>query len=323
MFTALVGKPLLAAPLEISLFSLEQAEPGRLECGPEVSTEEVELDVLLIGCGGVANGWVYAAREAKSRGRAEAVDNQAQRPENIGPYVCATRERIGRPKTSVVKEELEPAMNVTPRPERFRFFKARIGYGQTYVPDIVLSALDDAAVRRDVQRLWAPTTIDLAAEGLTSQVIVKHLDDEGQCLLGAYTDSATNDTELATLAEATGLSIPRLLDFETPITEDDVAAAPPEKRDTLEEARERGQLVCGRVGDLDLREEEYSVTFAPAVPFVTCFTGVVAHAQTIRAQIRPTRSLHFQFNFQSYKSRLLHLRCGCTCDCSPRRRHRA
>jgi hypothetical protein len=316
IFTALIGQPLRSTPIEISLFTLEQSLPGHLEQTPEIMLSDVALDVLLVGCGGVANGWVYAAREARTAGRVEAVDHQAQRPENLGPYVCATRDRIGTPKAKIVEAELGSRMHVISRPERFRFFKARLAYEQTYLPTIVLSALDNAPVRRDLQRLWAPITVDLAAEELTSQLIVKNLTDGGQCLLEAYTDPRGDDAELAALAEATGLTVERLRDFETPITEADVAAAPPEKRAALEHARRRGQLVCGRIGDVDLHEEEYALTFTPAVPFVTCFTGVLAYAQTVRARIEPLASLHFQFNFRSYRSRVLKLRCPSGCECS-------
>ena len=278
VFTALVGQPLLARPCELSLFTLEQAEPGNLDPGPQITSRDVPLDVLLIGCGGVANGWIYAAREAGSRGRAEAVDHQGQRAENIGPYVCASRSRIGTAKAKIVEDELTPQMEVIPRAERFRFYKARLGYGHTYVPDIVLSALDNAPTRRDVQRLWAQITIDLAAEELTSQVIVKQLDDDGQCLLEAFTDPTGDDAELAALAEATGLSPQRLRDFETPISTEDVAAAPPEKRQALERARAQGQLVCGGPAT-SIHEEEYSETFTPAV-LLPPVHRVVGYAQT-------------------------------------------
>jgi len=316
VFSVLIGTPLPAGPVEFSAWTLQQGEPGQLDEGPEVAFSEIDLDALLVGCGAVANGWIYAAREAGSRGRLEAVDNQAQRAENIGPYVCATRARIGDPKVRTVKQELEPWTKVIERPERFRFFRARIGYGQTYIPEVVLTALDNAPTRRDGQRLWAHTTIDLAAEELTAQVIVKKLDDDGQCLLEAYTDPGEDEAELEALAAETGLKVERLRAFETPITENDVAAAPPAKRASLERARQRGQLVCGRVGDLDLHEEEYTDQFTPAVPFVTCFTGIVAYAQTVRARLDGVESFHFQFSFRSYRSRVLHLRRRKGCECS-------
>jgi hypothetical protein len=73
-----------------------------------------------------------------------------------------------------------------------------------------------------------------------------------------------------------------------------------------EDARRRGQPICGRVGDLDLHEEEDSPDFTPAVPFVTAFTGIVAAAQTMRLLLgEPASSLHFQFSFLFYRRRTL------------------
>jgi hypothetical protein len=318
-FLALVGKPRLLHAIEISLYTLEQGAPGELAPGPDLATDPVELDVLLVGCGGVGNGWVYAVRRAPAVGRVEAVDHQALRPENLGAYVCATRPRLNRPKVQVVKEELEPAFMVVAHAERFRFFKARFGYGQSYVPDLVISALDNPQTRHDVQRLWAPLTIDLAAEELTSQVLLKQRDDDGMCLIGAHTDPVGEDAELVALAAATGLSIERLRDFESQITDEDVAAAPPDKRPALEEARRRRRPICGRVGDLDLHEEEYSNEFTPAVPVVTAFTGIVAAAQTAKAKLEPLTSLHFQFSFRSYRSRVLPIHCSEECECREQR----
>jgi hypothetical protein len=314
---ALIGKPVLANPTEISLYTLEQGTPGELNSGPELPA--VELDVLLVGCGGVANGWLYAIRRAPAAGRVEAVDHQRLRHENLGAYVCATRSRLGQPKVQVAREELGPTFTVVPRPERFRFFRARFDYGQSYVPELVISALDKAGVRHQVQRLWAPTTVDLAAEGLTSQLIIKRRDDNGMCLLEAHTEPAGADAELAELAAATGLSVERLRDFESQITEEDIAAAPVDKRSDLQEVRRRRRPICGRVGDLDLNEEEYASDFTPAVPFVTAFAGIVGAAQTLKAKLEPLSSLHFQFSFSSYRSRALKMQSAEACECAPTR----
>ncbi|MFL5961793.1 MAG: ThiF family adenylyltransferase [Gaiellaceae bacterium] len=319
-FLALVGESLLLNATEISLYTLEQGAAGQLAPGPELPTDPVELDLLLVGCGGVGNGWVYAMRRAPAVGRVEAVDHQALQPENLGAYVCATRSRLKSPKVQIAKEELDPSFSVIPRAERFRFFQARFGYGQSYVPEIVISALDNPHTRHEVQRLWAPLTIDLAAEHLTSQIILKQLSDDGMCLIEAHTDLAGEDSELAALATATGLSIERLRDFESQITDEDIAAAPPDKRPALEDARRRRRPICGRVGDLDLHEEQYSNEFAPAVPFVTAFAGIVAAAQTVKAKLEPLASLHFQFSFRSYRCRVLAIRCNGACDCREQQR---
>lgn len=47
----------------------------------------LELDALLVG-------WL------------EAVDKQPLRPENVGPYLCATRARIGMAKAAVIRDVL-------------------------------------------------------------------------------------------------------------------------------------------------------------------------------------------------------------------------
>jgi len=318
VFFALIGHPLLAVPIELSLYSLETGPLGALTQGP-VLPENLTIDALLIGCGGVANGWTYAVKRLPITGRTEAVDHQALRRENIGPYVCAGRASLNKPKTHIVRDVLAPAIEVIPRPERFRFFKARIGYGQTAVPHIVISALDNPQTRHDVQRLWPTTTIDLAAEDLSAQVIVKYLGDDGICLLNAYAEPDEDGNELAQLAAATGLAPDRIADFESQITEEDIAAAPAEKRAALQAARARGQAVCGRVGDLDLNEEEYSADFTPAVPFVTAFAGIAAAAQTARLLAGgPLTSMHFQFSFISYRSRRLDMKCDPGCACRDR-----
>ncbi len=317
VFFALIGRPLLAVPIELSLYSLESGPLGALAQGP-VLPDDLTIDALLVGCGGVANGWTYAVKRLPITGRTEAVDHQALRPENIGPYVCSGRASLNTPKTHIVRDVLAPAIEVIPRPERFRFFKARIDYGQTAVPRLVISALDNPQTRHHIQQLWPTTTIDLAAAELTAQVIVKNLCDDGICLLTAYAEPDDGD-ELTQLAAATGLAPERIADFESQITDEDIAAAPAEQRAALQAARARGQAICGRVGDLDLNEEEYSADFTPAVPFVTSFAGIAAAALTSRLLAGdPLASMHFQFSFASYRSRRLDMKCDPGCACRAR-----
>jgi molybdopterin/thiamine biosynthesis adenylyltransferase len=319
VFLAFVGRPLLAESIELSLFDLTIGVPSTLSAGPKLPA--FELDALLVGCGGVANGFAYATARAPVSGHLEAVDKESLRPENLGPYICATRERLGMAKAAVIRDVLASVLTVIPRIERFLFFRARITHGQTSVPAIVIAGLDDERVRHDVQRLWAPTTIDLAAEELTAQVIVKAIGDDGVCLLGAYRVDPEAPDELDRLAAALGLPRERVADFESEITDADVAAAPPEKRAALDAARVGGQRVCGRATALDLHEEESIPDFTPAVPFVTAFSGIVGAAQTARAVLGTGEgSLHVQFSFLSYRIRKLRMRCSSSCECQGRRR---
>ncbi|MEK6274328.1 MAG: ThiF family adenylyltransferase [Actinomycetota bacterium] len=320
VFLSLVDRPLLTRPLELSLWSLETGVPGELDPGPPLPLDDLELDSLLVGCGGVTNGFAYAVARAPLGGRLEAVDKQSLRPGNLGAYVCATRSRLGMPKAEVIRDVLAPSVSVTPRNERLHFFKARIGYGQTAVPALVIAGLDGERARHDVQRLWAPVTVDMAAEELTAQLIVKDLADDGICLIGANATNESAPSELEELAAELGLPPERVADFESEITADDVAAAPPDKRETLEAARRRGERVCGRATDLDLHEEGSSGAFTPAVPFVTGFAGIVGAAQTARQLMGAGEgSIHFQFSFLSYRVRKMRMRCKDGCECVARR----
>jgi molybdopterin/thiamine biosynthesis adenylyltransferase len=320
VFLMLIERPLLSEPLELSLLTLDSGEPGTLTPGPALPAEPLVITALLGGCGGVAHGWTYAIKRAPVTGSAEAVDHQALRRENIGPYVCSSRERLRMAKSEIVRDELAGAIDVTPRTERLRFFTARVAHGQVAIPELVISALDNAAARHGLQQFWPLAIIDIAAEEMTAQVIVKNREDDGICLLEAYTLPQAAGAELDALAEMLGLSPERVADFESQITEDDLAAAPPEKRALLEEARRRRQPICGRVKDIDLNEEEFTLDFIPAVPFVTAFAGVVAAAQTVKLLLgEAPSSLHFQFSFLSYTARTLRLRCAPSCECHTHR----
>src|SRR5207244_1664674 len=142
---------------------------------------------------------------------------------------------------------LEPAIAVTPRPDEWEFFKIRLHYGLR-VPLIVVNGLDNVETRHSVQRLWPEVLVDMAAGGLTSQVILKARQSHGVCLLRALDRPAQEVGWTERLARETGLPIERILEgLTTAITEADVAQAPEDKRAGLERAREKGQLVCGRV----------------------------------------------------------------------------
>jgi hypothetical protein len=102
----------------------------------------------------------------------------------------------------------------------------------------------------------------------------------------------------------------------TKINEQDVASAPADMRRELELARQRGQLLCGYILQKISDSEEGGTDFAPAVPFVTTFSGVVGASQTMKWLMGDkTDSLHFQYSFQSGRVRSSLMRSDIHCEC--------
>jgi hypothetical protein len=316
-FLYLVGMPLVTPPFEISLFTNEVAAAGVLPPGPELPAGPVKLQAFLVGCGAVTNAWAYTVKRLPIVGRLEAVDRQALRIENIAPYVASGREWLGEPKAEMIKALLSPAIDVTPRPEDWELFKIRLPYGIA-VPSVIVNGLDNVETRHSVQRLWPEVLIDMAAEGLTNQVIVKTRESDRICLLHALDRPAHEISWAERAARGTGLPVERILEGPTTlISEADVARAPEDKRSALERSRAAGQLICGRVTEQNLRFERPNPDFAPAVPFVTGFSGVVGAAATMRWLMgyRYGADLHFQHSFESGRARTLGMSCDPGCDC--------
>src|SRR5439155_13893456 len=77
-------------------------------------------------------------------------------------------------------------LSVFIRREWYSFFKLRIGT-EIAAPDVVISAVDKVRPRHEIQKLWAPLHIDLAATGgVQCQVIVRTNPGSGLCLIGFF-----------------------------------------------------------------------------------------------------------------------------------------
>jgi len=316
-FLALIGRPLVTPAFEVSLFTQEFGPPGTLPPGPDLPTAPAELHAFLVGCGAVTSGWAYTVKRLPIAGRLEAVDRQAFGIENIPTYVASGREWLNDSKAKMIAALLAPAITVNPRPDEWEFFKIRLQHGLP-VPPIVVNGLDNVGTRHSVQRLWPEVLIDMAAGALTSQVIVKPLRSAGICLLGALVRPPDEISWAERAARETGLRIDRILEGATTlITEADVAEAPNEKREALDNARQQGQPVCGRVTDQNLRFEGRDPNFAPAVPFVTCFSGVVGAAAMMKWLMgyREEAAFHFQQSFASGRGLRLKMVCDHDCEC--------
>lgn len=313
-FFFILGKPRTLLG-EISLFDNEVGNPGVLEPGPALPSSFLRLDAFLVGCGAVSNGWAYAIKRLPIVGKLEAIDRQSLRFENIGPYIAVGRESVGRPKAVLLKEMLAPAIDVTPRSDQWEFFKIWLKHGLA-VPPLVIAGLDNVGTRHSVQRLWPETMIDMGSQELQSQVIVKHSRGDGLCLVRALSMPPHEKPWAENLAGATGLDATVIADDPTgEITQAEIDAAPDNLKAELQTAL--GKPRCGHINRQSLELEGYDADFAPAVPFVTAFSGIVGAAETMKWLMghRYAHSLHFQKSFESGRARALQMKCEPGCEC--------
>jgi len=226
------------------------------------------------------------------------VDRQSLGIENLGPYVAASREWLRKPKAEMIASLLSAEIAAAPKNEEW--VKIRLGYG-VRVPSVIVNGLDNVETRHSVQRLWPEVLIDMAAGGLTSQVIVKPRYSDAICLLRALIRPDDELSWAARAAQETGLDVERILKGPTTaIGEEDVARAPEAKRESLRRAQREGRLLCGHVTEHNLHFEGHDANFAPAVPFVTGFSGVVGAAALMKWLMGYRGDgLHFQYSFRS------------------------
>jgi hypothetical protein len=161
--------------------------------------------------------------------------------------------------------------------------------------------------------------IDMAAQGLTCQVLAHKRGEDGRCLLGAFTKRADEVPYEDRVASRTGLRPERFVDeYTTPITDADVAAAPPEHQASLEAARQAGGLVCGYVNATAMTEAGSGSDFAAAAPFTGGLTGARAAALTIRNMMgdEVASGHQWRFSFLSARSLVGTLRCDPHCACA-------
>lgn len=313
VFLRLLGRVPSAAH-ELSAYTLTTGTIGSHVPGPELPREAAELDAFLIGCGSVMQGWAYTVRRLPIRGWARAVDPEVLGVENLGPYALAWRTDVGREKVKILADALGPTITVTPDRDFVEFLELRIAAG-LHVPSLVVAGLNDPSARHVVQRWWPDQLIDMATDGLSSQVIVKGRYDDGICLVEAIPGNPAVPSTLAQRAASVGLPIESVLaDPTAAISEDDVGAADPGQRGGLRAAMNSGLARCSRILAQEL-DATADPDFAPAAPFVASFTGALAAGITVRRLRGERDALHLQQSFQSEQTRCLAMRAAPECEC--------
>jgi hypothetical protein len=313
VFLHLLGREPGAAH-ELSAYALTAGSIGSHDPGPDLPRVSLELEAFLIGCGSVMQGWAYTIRRLPVRGRVRAVDPEFLGVENLGPYVLAWRSDVGREKVRIIADAVGPAIAVTPDPDFVEFLELRIATGLP-VPALVLAGLNDPAARHVVQRWWPDHLIDMATDGLNSQVVAKVRADAGICLIEAIPANPAVPSTLAKRAASVGLSLESVLGDPTgAIGVTDVGAADQAHRSGLELAMNAGIARCSRILAQEL-DASADPNFTLAAPFVASFTGALAAGLTLRRLSGERESIHFQRNFQSERLRRLALLAAPDCEC--------
>ena len=259
-------------------FSLRTYRQGASVYG-ETIAKTLPHDLLVVGAGAIGNGIAHLISQLPFTGAVTIVDREAYGPENLGTCILITPDDVNTSKAVSIASILEKCGI---RAEGF--FGAFEQYVNTLhqYPRIVLNALDNIEARHEVQRaLWPDIVIDGAIGDFRCQISRHPWPDDIACLICLFQRPTGRPAE-EIQSEATGLSTKRLHEPNAVVTEEDVEAAPPEKRDVLRS--NIGHPVCSVVQEAMAQKismEQQQQGFEPSVPFVACFSACMVMTEAL------------------------------------------
>jgi hypothetical protein len=262
--------------LDITSFSLWTYSLSE-DPGPPLNA--LAIDVLIIGCGAIGSGVGYVLSRCPVSGRALTLDPQSFGKENFGTSI-ALGPGDYNPKAEVIAELLKPKLTAKGFVSDIATFRGQ--YDRTF-PDVILTALDEVDPRHQAQELWPGLIIDGAVGGeLSCQVSCHPWNSDIACLICLFQKPPTND--LAELnARATGLPSTIANDPDAIITDEVIEKADPDRRPWLR--KHLGKRVCSITSEAVvsfLSAEMHRQGFAPAVPFVSCFSACMMVTELVR-----------------------------------------
>jgi hypothetical protein len=263
--------------LSLSLYSYREDT----DAGPSIPLQLV-VNLLLIGAGAIGNGIVHLLSQLPLFDRISIVDKQVFGEENLGTCILIGPDDLTVSKAVFAEKCFSGRLNVRGFHDELQVFKQRLGESIPY-PTIVLAGLDDIDARHQAQSIWPDFIIDGAIGDFPCQVSSHHFGDDTACMVCLFPRPVgTSATEVA--GRATGLRADRIAEAESLVTDEDVEAAPSERRKWLRERR--GKKVCSVVEEAVARqisEAEQSAGFSPSVPFVACFSACMVVSEFVKA----------------------------------------
>jgi molybdopterin/thiamine biosynthesis adenylyltransferase len=242
--------------------------------------KDLQLDLLLVGAGAIGNGTIHLLRSLSLTGRIAIVDKQVYESANWGTCILVGPQDFGVPKALVGERRLRGKVDAKGFRESIQEFQERCGRDIAH-PKLIINGLDNIPARRAVQDFWPDQIVDGAIGPTSCEVTLHPWGPDLSCLKCDF-EEAPIAAEL-TQSQATGLKLERLSDPSAVVSQEDIEAAPPEKREWLRERK--GKPVCSVVSEGVLRflaGESQAIRFQPSVPFVACLSSCMIVSELIR-----------------------------------------
>ena len=257
-----------------SLWSYQVAEEVSAPALPDV----LDLDVLVAGAGAIGNGVGHLLSRLAVRGKVAVVDAQPYGEENWGTCL-----RLKRGASTVMKADY--IANLLDGPVQARAFTGQIAAVAARpdwrTPPVVLNGFDNVEARYAAQDLWPDVVIDGAIGPKLECQVTVHPWESGTACVRCTFDLPIGPSAEAVQAQASGLAREALGDMSRVLTEEDIAAAAPEKQEWL---RARlGKPICSVMEEATaLSANTLPKTFRPSVPFVATFSACMMVTELVR-----------------------------------------
>jgi ThiF family len=225
-----------------------------------------QLDLALVGQGAIGTATTRILGLLGAEGRVQVIDPERFGPENLGTYSLGTIEDAELKPWKVDLGAAELAdMDVETHACTAVEFIEKVDRREVRWPQLVLTGLDSATARREVQRLWPDHLID-GATGDTMCGLHDVVFEQTACLMCLFPEQRGGPGAAERLAEATGLPVEVVSHGDRPLEESDIAPLDPERRRELRPLV--GKPICGIAEAIGLTELAAG-DYRPSVPFVS------------------------------------------------------
>lgn len=304
VFKHVFGVPNDVAPLlEKTEFSLFEQTTTPTWIGPPLPNEIRAPDTLLVGAGAIGNGIALLYSQLPFRGRLHVVDKQDYADENLGTCILLELDGwFGQPKATRLATWLRENSNLEVTGEKNLIETAKSGPEVSGLAiDLVLNGLDDVEARREAQGLWPAVIIDGGINEIGAAVVQHRLDQKQLACLYCWFEPQKIDARLLQ-SQLTGLNVASLNDTSRLLTEEDIAQAAEDKRDSLRKHRREGKTLCSIISEAVLDSKlgvKVQEGFKPSVPFVATAAAAMVMAEAVKALEFPETPVASMFQIAS------------------------